>query len=54
MTDAERFHEHLDNCAQCRNSPFALCPRGGALLRLAVTAGSKVFELFRGERTHGG
>ena len=27
------FHEHLDECARCRNQPFGLCPEGAALLR---------------------
>jgi hypothetical protein len=31
------FHEHLDQCAQCRNHPFDLCDTGATLLRLAAT-----------------
>lgn len=31
------FHEHLDECAQCRNHPFDLCGVGATLLRLAAT-----------------
>lgn len=27
-----RFHAHLDDCAQCREHPFALCPVGKVLL----------------------
>lgn len=30
------FHEHLDECAQCRNYPFALCSVGEPLLRETV------------------
>lgn len=26
------FHAHLDECLQCKNHPFALCPKGEALL----------------------
>lgn len=32
----ERFHAHLDECDQCRNHPFALCAKGGPLLRATV------------------
>ncbi len=28
----QRFHAHLDVCAQCRNHPFELCPAGAAIL----------------------
>ena len=30
--DPDAFHDHLDKCAQCRNHPFNLCPKGAALL----------------------
>lgn len=30
-----RFHRHLEACAQCREQPFALCPRGLRLLQEA-------------------
>lgn len=26
------FHDHLDECAQCRDHPFELCDAGAALL----------------------
>ncbi len=26
------FHAHLDECQQCRENPFGLCPKGEALL----------------------
>lgn len=26
------FHAHLDQCEQCRNNPFGLCPEGSRLL----------------------
>lgn len=29
---ARLFHKHLENCAQCRDHPFALCIHGQALL----------------------
>lgn len=36
LTDAaSRFHEHLDKCAQCRESPFNLCAEGRPLLEAA-------------------
>jgi predicted anti-sigma-YlaC factor YlaD len=28
----EAFHNHLDNCSQCRNNPFDLCPTGAKLI----------------------
>lgn len=30
------FHDHLDMCEQCRESPFNLCPDGQAALRAEV------------------
>ena len=35
-TPTEKFHAHLDVCAQCREHPFGLCPRGATLFQLAV------------------
>lgn len=32
----EAYHAHLDQCAQCRNNPFNLCPEGARLLHAAV------------------
>lgn len=29
---ADRFHAHLDECKQCREQPFDLCPTGAELL----------------------
>ena len=29
---ADEFHSHLDECKQCRDHPFALCPIGRVLL----------------------
>lgn len=31
-----RFHLHLDECGQCRDHPFALCPIGATLLKAAA------------------
>jgi hypothetical protein len=31
------FDEHLKQCKQCSDHPFALCPVGACLIRLAVT-----------------
>jgi hypothetical protein len=33
---ADAFHNHLDNCKQCRNNPFNMCPAGDALIKAAV------------------
>lgn len=33
---ADKFHDHLDACEQCRNKPFDLCPVGAALLIACV------------------
>lgn len=30
----EPFHAHLDECSQCMNHPFDLCPAGAALMLL--------------------
>ena len=30
------FHEHLDNCEQCKQHPFDLCREGGRILRQAA------------------
>jgi hypothetical protein len=30
------FHAHLDVCEQCREHPFALCPKGAAILEPVV------------------
>jgi Zn-finger nucleic acid-binding protein len=39
MDDAvERYHEHLDKCARCREYPFDQCPIGNILLSIAGTA----------------
>lgn len=32
----EAFHAHLDECEQCRNRPFDLCPQGKAALEAFV------------------
>lgn len=32
----DRFHAHLDDCSQCRNNPFALCPIGVTLIHEAA------------------
>lgn len=32
------FHEHLDECEQCENQPFNLCPVGAKLLQEAGVA----------------
>lgn len=34
---ADDFHAHLDECVRCREMPFALCPKGEALLRGAAS-----------------
>ena len=33
---AESFHQHLDNCDQCRRQPFDLCPDGDRLLMASL------------------
>ncbi len=32
------FHVHLDNCQQCRDFPFDLCPDGAAALQRTAVA----------------
>jgi hypothetical protein len=37
---SEAFHRHLDECKQCENQPFDLCPTGTRLLEeTGVAAG---------------
>lgn len=31
--DVDRFHAHLDECAQCMKNPFDLCPTGAELIQ---------------------
>lgn len=33
---SDEFHDHLDQCNQCRNHPFGLCYSGSRLLNLAA------------------
>lgn len=40
----DKFHKHLDQCEQCRNHPFALCPEGANLLREAAEGVGKEME----------
>ena len=35
----DRFHAHLDECKQCRDRPFGLCPSGQTLLLAAADDG---------------
>lgn len=32
MTNADKFHAHLDACERCRTKPFNLCATGARLL----------------------
>lgn len=32
----KKFYDHVDECEQCRNSPFALCKTGEHYLKLAA------------------
>ena len=40
----EDFHQHLDECKQCRNNPFALCAKGHMLLISCVPNGEITCE----------
>ena len=40
----DKFQRHLDQCEQCRNHPFALCPKGANLLREAADGVGKEME----------
>jgi hypothetical protein len=35
----DRFHQHLDRCAQCRNNPHDLCAVGALILTASASAG---------------
>lgn len=40
ITMADAFHKHLDECVQCEQNPFNLCPIGCLLIQscgLALT-----------------
>lgn len=47
------FHRHLDQCQQCRDQPFNLCPSGYLLLNQAVqeTAPKMTLEDFINTQT---
>lgn len=32
LKKVDEFHEHLKQCRQCRENPFALCPKGERIL----------------------
>lgn len=34
MDVVEEFHNHLDECKQCRDNPIALCPIGIRILEV--------------------
>lgn len=36
MSNAEKFHAHLDACQQCEQRPFELCVVGAKLLKAAA------------------
>jgi len=38
INDPKDFHDHLDECEQCRNNPMSLCPEGELIL-IKVTKG---------------
>lgn len=40
----DKFHAHLDECEQCRDHPFGLCPSGSALLLATADDGAVVRE----------
>jgi hypothetical protein len=37
----DKFHAHLDECKQCREHPFGLCPSGSTLLLATADDGMK-------------
>jgi hypothetical protein len=37
--DPDKFHKHLDECKQCRDNPFDLCPVGHVILTGELTEG---------------
>lgn len=42
----DRFHRHLDECRQCRDHPFELCPHGMRLL-MATDNGELMMDATR-------
>jgi hypothetical protein len=40
MDDIDRFHGHLDECRQCSEEVFNLCPIGVELIEKAATSDS--------------
>jgi hypothetical protein len=40
MDDIDRFHAHLDECRQCSEQIFNLCPVGAELIEKAATGDS--------------
>lgn len=37
LEDSMTFHEHIQECEQCRHNPFGLCQAGARLLLLGDT-----------------
>jgi len=37
INSVEDFHSHLDECEQCREHPFNLCPEGELILKKVTT-----------------
>jgi len=31
-----KFHDHLDECEQCRNHPFDLCEKGYQIMQIEI------------------
>ncbi len=46
----DKFHAHLDDCKQCRDHPFDLCPDGAKLLKEAATGVKEQEEVIEQER----
>ena len=42
MAAINEFHKHLDECSQCENHPFNLCPKGADLIKKPVEASTYI------------
>ena len=50
---AEGFHKHLNECPQCMNQPFNLCPIGTVLIRFTIPDGQDDIQHYEGVKDEG-
>lgn len=48
--NTNKFHEHLDECEQCRENPLALCSTGAQLLDVECFGPSSEYQAWNTEQ----